>query len=1043
MKIAKRSFPKILSTVLAITSLVACLFSSVSTVSAEVVIYTETGETYHELANFDSGSGGAPVSPENGYSSAGANSSGKGFLFTVPAGDVLNLTDRSPSYPHVTFTENAEFGNAKYVQFYMKNTSADPVYIYNFNIRKDGVFQYRVAPGSDVQLIAEDEKTVVNAARWAYVTIGTTITNSRAIKIPAGFTGYVRLPISAESLQIVAPSGSSFDTATLAQADTFNFQLGSIGAGGKVYIDDVGFITGGDEAKAGAAFADLSLQKTYTDENGNTMAYRLYLPENYDSITKYPVVLYLHGNGFQGADNLSHVTGQIGEPLDELVSLGNRSKYPCIVVAPQCPTGDKWVDTTFANGSYSTDTVAETAAMGMVLDLLDEVLETYNTDADRVYAMGVSMGAFACWDMMVRHPGLLAAAVPMMGAGDPTKASAIGNTAVWAFHCANDNTVPASGSQEMVAALQALDGTNVTYTEYTGLGHAAYRFAIAEEELLPWMFSQNDIYYDPATEVYTSISGFETDDAAMRFAAGATATDSKNTGAQSHKITVGDATNVNAQITFLNSTPKLAGASYVQFWVNNTAAADQYIAALNFLDTGIQFNVPAGKQAILIDDATETAQTVTYANVKISGLGTIRTLCIPAGFSGYVRISLAESDLEIKAGTYGDDALNSFTKMSFYLGNTSTGGDFYVDDFGFISPLTVEPDAFANEIVIPRTHFSADESFSTAIGTTGTTETSKQNGYFDVSLADGKYFINPIITTPSSGHMDTAEYVQFTVNNDSDAALYIFNFNLMYDNTTTIRYRFTTSAQVWLIDAESETATATSWVSQAISGAGTTTSIKIPAGFNGKVRFSLDETGIEKRNGNSYAEDKGSLKVFNFCLGNPLATAATVTIDDVEIVDTVEELPAVAGAQIRTSDNNLRFVMMHSEALLAALEAEYASVEYGTVVVNASAFGAGKELLVTDKTTGFGSSKPTTLKNTSSFVPEGWEESGYSVYSFVITNLNTDAKKATPIAVRAYIKVTDEDGGEHVLYSYDKYAHGGYQTTYNAVAEATAAVTGE
>ena len=159
----------------------------------------------------------------------------------------------------------------------------------------------------------------------------------------------------------------------------------------------------------------------------------------------------------------------------------------------------------------------------------------------------------------------------------------------------------------------------------------------------------------------------------------------------------------------------------------------------------------------------------------------------------------------------------------------------------------------------------------------------------------------------------------------------------------------------------------------------------------------------------------------------------------------VDELPTVVGAQIRETDNNLRFVMTHNQAMMEALAAEYAAVEYGTVVVNADAFGAGKKLELTDKTSGFGSGKPTTLVNKSAFVPEGWAEQfpDNRVYSFTITGVNTDAKKATAIAVRAFIKVTDEDGDVHVIYSADKYMHGGYQTTYNAVEAATAELTGE
>ena len=120
MKIAK-SFPKILGVLLTVSLLIVCLCSAIPTASADDVVYTAAGETYHELQNFDASTGGAPVNSENGYSSGVHNTSGRSMMFTVPAGDVVNVTEKNPSYPHFTFTANAEMANVKYLQFWVKN----------------------------------------------------------------------------------------------------------------------------------------------------------------------------------------------------------------------------------------------------------------------------------------------------------------------------------------------------------------------------------------------------------------------------------------------------------------------------------------------------------------------------------------------------------------------------------------------------------------------------------------------------------------------------------------------------------------------------------------------------------------------------------------------------------------------------------------------------------------------------------------------------------------------------------------------------------
>ena len=44
-------------------------------------------------------------------------------------------------------------------------------------------------------------------------------------------------------------------------------------------------------------------KKVYVSEAGDTLRYRLLLPENYDENKCYPLVLFLHGAGERGCDN--------------------------------------------------------------------------------------------------------------------------------------------------------------------------------------------------------------------------------------------------------------------------------------------------------------------------------------------------------------------------------------------------------------------------------------------------------------------------------------------------------------------------------------------------------------------------------------------------------------------------------------------------------------------------------------------------------------------------------------------------------------------
>jgi predicted peptidase len=99
------------------------------------------------------------------------------------------------------------------------------------------------------------------------------------------------------------------------------------------------------------------------------------------------------------------------------------------------------------------------------------------------------MGGYGTWDLLARRPDLIAAAVPICGGGDEQEVGRFAHIPIWAFHGADDTTVPVARSRNMVAALRAA-GANVRYTEYAGTGHDSWTPASQEPELLPWLFSQ-------------------------------------------------------------------------------------------------------------------------------------------------------------------------------------------------------------------------------------------------------------------------------------------------------------------------------------------------------------------------------------------------------------------------------------------------------------------------------------------------------------------------------------------------------------------------
>ena len=141
-------------------------------------------------------------------------------------------------------------------------------------------------------------------------------------------------------------------------------------------------------------------------------------------------------------------------------------------------------------GTYSTDTIPETAALKGVLTVLEQVERDYRTDKSRYYVAGYSMGGYATWDLLARHPEVFAAAIPICGGADPAKAANMVNIPIHTFHGDSDPIVPVSGTRAMVAALEAAGSTLITYTEVEGLGHAGWDDVLSDLTNLRWLFAQ-------------------------------------------------------------------------------------------------------------------------------------------------------------------------------------------------------------------------------------------------------------------------------------------------------------------------------------------------------------------------------------------------------------------------------------------------------------------------------------------------------------------------------------------------------------------------
>ena len=223
----------------------------------------------------------------------------------------------------------------------------------------------------------------------------------------------------------------------------------------------------------------------YSSEAGEELKYcrKLLFPE---LPGQCPVVIFFHGAGERGSDNCQQLT----HGATELLAWCEKHQQKALLLFPQCPAGMQWVDTPWANGNYSTTAVKESNELAGVVEIVDQLWFDYSVDEDRIYAMGLSMGGFGTWDLLMRHSDIFAAGVPICGGGDPTMADTLVDVPIYTFHGSADPTVPVAGTRAMAEALEEAGSTVYTYEEMEDMGHGIWGTVAARADVIEWLFAQ-------------------------------------------------------------------------------------------------------------------------------------------------------------------------------------------------------------------------------------------------------------------------------------------------------------------------------------------------------------------------------------------------------------------------------------------------------------------------------------------------------------------------------------------------------------------------
>ncbi len=222
-----------------------------------------------------------------------------------------------------------------------------------------------------------------------------------------------------------------------------------------------------------------------------SLPFQIFIPDDYDPAKRYPLMMFLHGDGSNGQSVDSILLGDEAVTVRRaLVEIGE-----CIAVVPAAPS--PWLvvpndaHVVYPYRSYSMEDAVPSAHLLAAEKLLDECIAHLRVDSSRVYLTGYSRGTMASWYLLSQTPEKFAAAVVCSGAGDPDSAYRFKDVPVWLFMGDADPLVSYEDITGIVSAYEQAGGTQMRFTVCRGAGHVVGNWMHEEEELIDWLFSKS------------------------------------------------------------------------------------------------------------------------------------------------------------------------------------------------------------------------------------------------------------------------------------------------------------------------------------------------------------------------------------------------------------------------------------------------------------------------------------------------------------------------------------------------------------------------
>jgi len=227
-------------------------------------------------------------------------------------------------------------------------------------------------------------------------------------------------------------------------------------------------------------------QKVFHAQDGAMLTYCIRKTGKWSENDAPAVLLFLHGAGERGNDNQI----QLKHCATDIVNFCETENIKAVLLFPQCPQNVMWIEQSWSLPEHEM-TPEPTPQLRHALELLDSVIGQEKCNPKRVYISGISMGGFGTWEALSRRPELFAAAIPVYSGGDVAQARKLKDIPIRAFHGSADSVVMVKRSRDMVAAIRAVGGSKISYTEYPDVDHNSWTVTYANHDNLRWLFSQS------------------------------------------------------------------------------------------------------------------------------------------------------------------------------------------------------------------------------------------------------------------------------------------------------------------------------------------------------------------------------------------------------------------------------------------------------------------------------------------------------------------------------------------------------------------------